>query len=83
MQALRQGNASVLKLVDGHVLVLDDALILLLVLQRLVNFVSSCTAPLLLDVGGKTEGLGSTARVRALVAAILKFRLLRVIPTMV
>ena len=54
----------------------DDALILLLVLQRLVNFVSSCTAPLLLDVGGKTEGLGSTARVRALVAAILKFRLL-------
>jgi cell division protein FtsI/penicillin-binding protein 2 len=36
-----------------------------------------------LDVGGKTEGLGSTARVRALVAAILKFRLLRVVSTVV
>jgi hypothetical protein len=76
LQALRQGNASVLKLVDGHILVLNDALILLLVLQCLVNFVSGCTASLLLDVRGKTEGLGSTARVRALVAAILKFRLL-------
>ena len=76
MQALYQGNASVLKLIDGDVLVFDDALILLLVLQCLVNFVSSCTAPLLLNVGRKTESLGSTARVRALVAAILKFRLL-------
>ncbi len=62
---------------------LNDALILLLVLQCLVNFVSSCTASLLLDMGGKAESLSSAAWVGALVAAILKFRLLRVVPTVV
>ena len=62
---------------------LDNRLILLLVLQCLVNLVSSRTASLLLDVGRKAQSLCSTARIGALVAAILKFRLLRVVPTVV
>lgn len=62
---------------------LKDTLVLLFVLHSLIDLVSRCTAPLLLDVSGKTKGLGTTARVRALVAAILEFRLLRMVSAMV
>jgi hypothetical protein len=61
----------------------NQAFIVLLVLWRLVDFVGRCTTPFLFNMGREAKGLGSTTRILSLVAAVLKFGLLRMVTAMV
>ena len=83
MKTLGEGYGGVLELVDGDILVFDDALVLLVVLGGLGDLVGRRAAPLLLDVRRETQRLSPATRIEALVAPVLEFRLLRVVTAMI
>ncbi len=62
---------------------LDQALIVFFIFGCLIDLVSRRTATFLLNMCGKAECLRPAARILALVAAILKLGLLRVVTAMV
>jgi hypothetical protein len=82
LEALWCRNARVLKLVNGHVLVLQEALVVLLNIRGDLDSVDGSATPLLFYVGAEAQGLRPAARILPLVAAILELWLLRVVTAM-